>query len=134
MAADGQAQVSAVSPQATLAAKAIQLPAGFTLTTVASEPNLANPVAFCFDPSGRIFVAETFRIKKGVQDDRDTPEWLDDDLACRTVADRREYVKRRLGDKIGEFTKFSDQVRLLTDRDADGIYETSSIFSTGYNN
>src|SRR6478609_9411652 len=70
MAADGQAQVSAVSPQATLAAKAIQLPAGFTLKTVASEPNLANPVAFCFNPKGRIFVAETYRVNKGIEDDR----------------------------------------------------------------
>lgn len=132
--ASKQNQSEAVSAPALLSAKAIRVRPGFMLTTVASEPNLANPVAFCFDPSGRIFVAETFRIKKGVQDDRDTPEWLDDDLACRTVADRREYVKRRMGDKIGEFTKFSDQVRLLTDQDADGIYETSSIFSTGYNN
>ncbi len=132
--ADVPEQEPAVSPQAILAAKAIQVPAGFTLKTVASEPNLANGVAFCFDPSGRIFVAETYRVMHGVQDNREEMDWLDDDLAARTVADRREYFKRRMGDRINEFTSNSDQVRLLEDRDADGIYEHSSIFSTGYNN
>jgi quinoprotein glucose dehydrogenase len=132
VAADGSSQ--AVSPQATLAAKAIQLPAGFTLKTVASEPNLANPVAFCFDPSGRIFVAETYRVKKGIEDDREHMDWLDDDLAARTVADRREYLKRHMGKRIRNFTEASEQVRLLEDRDSDGVYEFSSIFSTGYKN
>ena len=87
--ADGDSQELAVSPQATLAAKAIQVPTGFTLKTVASEPNLANPVAFCFDPNGRIFVAETYRVGKGIEDDRHHMDWLDDDLGrahrCRSA-------------------------------------------------
>jgi quinoprotein glucose dehydrogenase len=130
---DAKSNETVITQQAARAAKAIQLPKGFTLTTVASEPNLANGVAFCFDPAGRIFVAETYRVKKGVEDNRDHMDWLDDDLACRTVADRREYLKRRKGDKIGDFTSASEQVRLLVDANADGLYEKSSIFSTGYN-
>src|SRR5882724_6791516 len=89
VAADNQAPKPVVSSQAELAAKAIQVPAGFTLKTVASEPNLANPVAFCFDPTGRIFVAETYRVGKGIEDDRQHIDWLDDDLAARTVGERR---------------------------------------------
>jgi hypothetical protein len=131
-AADAESNETIIAPQAARAAKAIQIPQGFTLTTVASEPNLANGVAFCFDPAGRIFVAETYRVKKGVEDNRDHMDWLDDDLAARSVADRREYVKRRMGERIGEFESASEQVRLLEDRDADGLYEHASVFSTGY--
>ena len=134
IAADAPPQTSGISPQAALAAKAFQVPAGFKLTTVASEPNLANPVAFCFDPAGRIFVAETYRVGKGIEDDRSHMDWLDDDLAARTVDDRVAYLKRHLGEKIKRFTTTSEQVRLLEDRDADGIYEFSSVFSDNYKN
>lgn len=125
---------SDIKAEAKLATKAFQLPEGFTLETVASEPHLANPVAFCFDPNGRIFVAETYRVEKGVEDNRHHGDWLDEDLAARTVADRVEYYKRHLGDQISKYTDSSEQVRLLEDRDKDGVYETSSVFSTGYKN
>nr|MBA3480994.1 HEAT repeat domain-containing protein [Pirellulales bacterium] len=125
---------AAVSPESELAAAAIRVPEGFTVAPVASEPQLANPVAFCFDPQGRIFVAETHRVHKGVEDNRHHMDWLDDDLAARTVQQRRDFMVRRMGDQIGAYTANSDLVRLLEDRDADGRYEHSSIFSTGYDN
>lgn len=132
MADDASNDRAVISAQAELAAKAIKVPEGFTLKTVASEPNLANGVAFCFDPAGRIFVAETYRVKKGVEDNRWHPTWVDDDLSARTVADRRAFFQRQMGDRINEFTQNSEQVRLLEDRDGDGVYEFSSVFSTGY--
>ncbi|MDR3637420.1 MAG: hypothetical protein P4L84_26690 [Isosphaeraceae bacterium] len=49
---------------------------------------LANPVAFGFDENGRVFVVETFRRHDGVTDTRGHMGWLDDDMACRTVAGR----------------------------------------------
>lgn len=122
-----------VSSEAELAAAAIRVPDGMSVKTVASEPHLANPVAFCFDPRGRIFVVETYRLHKGVEDNRNHMDWLDDDLAARTVADRRAYTIRRMGDEIGRYTEADDLVRLLEDRDGDGLYETSQIFSSGYN-
>ncbi|MFN9276772.1 MAG: hypothetical protein ACK6D2_13710, partial [Planctomycetota bacterium] len=75
-----------VAPRSAAAQEAI---AGFQLAEtlvcdlVASEPDLANPVAFAIDGKGRVYVAETFRIKDGVFDDRDYMQWKDDDLACR---------------------------------------------------
>ena len=128
------AKKSPITPAAELAAKAIQVPDGFSLKTVASEPNVANGVSFCFDPTGRIFVAETYRVGKGIEDDRSHMDWLDDDLQTTTVAGRIEYLKRHLGEKVHKFEEASEQVRLLEDRDGDGVYETSSIFSTGYKN
>lgn len=130
--ADVSPSTPVITPAAKLATKAFQIPEGFKLETVASEPNLANPVAFCFDPQGRIFVAETYRVGKGIEDNRHHKDWLDEDLAARTVADRVEYYKRHLGDGISKYTSDSEQVRLLEDRDKDGLYETSSVFSTDY--
>lgn len=134
LAEDSAAATSPIASQAELAAKAIQVPAGFTLKTVASEPNLANPVAFCFDAQGRVFVAETYRVGKGIEDDRHHPDWLDDDLAARTVEDRRNLFKRHMGEGVKRFAEASEQVRLLEDRDGDGLYEFSSVYSDDYKN
>ena len=42
------------------AVKAMVLPEGFVATLVASEPDVVQPISFCFDDRGRIFVAEAF--------------------------------------------------------------------------
>jgi quinoprotein glucose dehydrogenase len=127
-----RAQEAAVSPGARLAAATLRVDEGFRVTAVASEPLLANPVAFCFDPAGRIFVAETHRIKQGTEDNRDHMDWLDDDLAARTVEDRRAYIIRRAGDQLSHFTTQSELVRLLEDADGDGVYDRSSVFAEDF--
>ncbi len=40
------------------AAKAMQIPDGFSVDLIASEPDLSQPIAMCFDARGRIWVAE----------------------------------------------------------------------------
>jgi putative membrane-bound dehydrogenase-like protein len=40
------------------AARGMQVPAGFTVTPVAAEPDVVQPISFCFDDRGRLFVAE----------------------------------------------------------------------------
>jgi putative membrane-bound dehydrogenase-like protein len=40
------------------AAKEMQVPDGFSVTLVAAEPDVVQPISFCFDDRGRIFVAE----------------------------------------------------------------------------
>ncbi len=54
-----------ISPAAQLSAASFRVEPGYRVTPVASEPLFANPVAFCFDPQGRIFVAETHRVRRG---------------------------------------------------------------------
>lgn len=36
------------------------IPDGFDVTVFASEPDIAEPIAFCFDDRGRLWVAENF--------------------------------------------------------------------------
>src|SRR5881392_2148147 len=66
----------------------------------AAEPLLANPVAFAFDERGRCFVAETFRMHHGVTDDRGHMNWLDDDLASRSTANRVAIYKKDAKDRF----------------------------------
>ncbi len=40
------------------AAKSMQVPDGFSIDLIASEPDLSQPIAMCFDAKGRIWVAE----------------------------------------------------------------------------
>src|ERR1044071_7935637 len=50
---------------------------GFKVPLFAAEPHLANPVAICTDEKGRWYVAETFRLHKGVTDIRKIMSWLE---------------------------------------------------------
>ena len=133
-AAEQTAADEPISPAAKLSAASFRVEPGYQVTPVASEPLFANPVAFCFDPQGRIFVAETHRVHHGTEDNRNHMDWLDDDLAAQTVAQRRAYIERRMADKLNHYTEASDLVRLLEDRNRDGVYDHSSVFSEGYNN
>ncbi len=114
---------------------AVQVPTTLKVTVWAAEPLMANPVSFCFDEKGRVYVAETTRFDKGVPDTRGHMYWLDDDLACRTVADRVAMYHRTYGNHkpyIG-FEKFDDQIRMVWDSTGKGKADKSSVFSKGYN-
>ena len=57
----------------------------------------AHPVAIEVDGKGRVFVAESFRQKKGVDDNRNRDFRVLDDLASQSVADRLAYIKKWAG-------------------------------------
>ncbi|MDB6124453.1 MAG: hypothetical protein JWQ71_3446 [Pedosphaera sp.] len=115
------------------AIKQFRIPPGFKIDLFASEPQLLNPVAFCFDEQGRIYVAETYRYRKSVYDIRSHMEMYSDDLACRTVDDRSAVIKKYLGDKFQTLTNESEQIRLIEDRDGDGRADFSCVFADGFN-
>ncbi len=113
----------------------MKVPAGFKVELWAAEPDVANPVAFSIDEKGRIYVAETFRQgdQGGVVDNRGHMYWLDDDLAAMTVEDRRAFMLKHRKDKLEQWTKHHDRIRLLEDTNGDGTADKATIFSTGYN-
>jgi quinoprotein glucose dehydrogenase len=95
----------------------------------AAEPMLAQPVAFCFDEKGRCYVAETFRHSRGVTDNRSHMNWLDDELACRTVEERVAMYKKFSGKKFEqEYEKERERVRLLQDTKGKGVADRSTVF------
>lgn len=125
--------ISSASNEGERAIQGFRVPADLKVSLFAQEPMLANPVAFGFDPNGRVFVCETFRQGKGVEDNRGHSEWLDEDLAAMTVADRVAYIKRHLGDKAVDYTKQDDRIRLLEDTDGDGKADKATVYSDRYN-
>ncbi len=99
----------------------------------AAEPLLANPVAFTFDEKGVCYVAETFRMHHGVTDTRGHMNWLDDDLACRTVADRIAKYKKWDPKKFSEiYEKDRERVRRVEDTTGSGKADRSTVFSDDF--
>src|SRR5205814_10016056 len=98
----------------------------------AAEPHVANIVAFHFDEKGRCYVAETFRLHKGVTDYRSHRYWIDDDLACRTVADRVAMYKKHLKGKFPTYEVDHDRVRLVEDTKGTGRADKATVFADGF--
>ncbi|HZN35689.1 MAG TPA: glucose dehydrogenase, partial [Pirellulaceae bacterium] len=126
-------KIAAASDEGQQALAGFQIPAGLKGELWAAEPLLANPVAFCLDNRGRVFVCESFRQKRGIEDNRDHSRWLDDDLAAQTVADRLAYIQKHLGERAADYTKQDDRIRLLEDTDGDGRADKASVFADRFN-
>ncbi|MBL8841151.1 MAG: HEAT repeat domain-containing protein [Planctomycetes bacterium] len=104
---------------------------GMKVELFAAEPHCANLVALDVAPDGSVYVVETFRRDKQVLDMREWPDWLEDDLACRTVGDRVAMIRKHAKDPA-LFRKESERIRLLRDRDRDGRVDWSSVFADGF--
>jgi quinoprotein glucose dehydrogenase len=126
-------KIAAASKDGEVAIKTFRVPKALRMELVAAEPFVANPVAFWIDERGRFYVAETFRQEKGVEDNRKHMSWLDDDLAAMTVEDRLAYFKKHLGEKVYEYEKEDDRIRVLEDRDGDGKVDHATVFADGFN-
>ena len=127
-------KVAGASDEGVNAIKRVKIAEGFAMRQWAAEPLLANPVAFTFDNKGRCFVAETFRLHAGVTDIRNHMDWLDADLACRTVEDRDRMYKDKLKDKADEYGIHHDRVKLVVDSDGDGTADKAEVFADGFKN
>ncbi|REK24911.1 MAG: glucose dehydrogenase [Planctomycetota bacterium] len=126
-------QIAEASPEAERAMAGFNYPEGWKVHLFAAEPLLANPVAFHITDQGHIYVCESYRQSAGVEDNRDHPYWVDDDLAARTVADRRAFILKHHGNDQRRFTRHGERLRLLVDEDADGRADRSTVFANGFN-
>jgi quinoprotein glucose dehydrogenase len=93
-----------------------------------------SPTALSVDERNDIHLAETHRFRFGVEDDLDHLYWIVDDTRNESTADRRKmYEKWAEKMPLERLTAKAELVRKLSDRDGDGHYETSGVFSGGYN-
>jgi len=116
----------AATADAELAAKKFKLAPGLKVDLWAAEPMLANPVAFCIDERGRIYVSETHRLHQGVTDIRGHMNWLDEELAAKsTDAMRQLFVRHKYDGK----TNVSERVTLIEDRTGSGLATHYSVFA-----
>ncbi len=124
--------IKPASGEGEAALKRFQLDKSLHIDLWAAEPMLANPVCFCFDGKGRCYVAETFRMKAGVTDNRDHP-WLEDDLACRTVEDRVAMYRKYAKDRFPQmYERERDRIRMLEDSTGSGKADKATVFSDDF--
>ena len=107
--------IAAASEEGQLAIGGFKVPAGVETKLFAAEPLLANPVVFGIDNTGKVYVCETFRQQKGVEDNRSHMNWLLDDLSLQTVDERVAMFRKHLGDQANDYTKEQDRLRLIED-------------------
>ena len=130
---DYKPSIEGKSNQGKLAIQGFQIPDGMQAALVAAEPALANPVAFHVDRQGRIYVCETFRQQKGVEDNRSHGDWLKEDLSLQTVEERRAMFEKFIDNNAAAYRVEQDRIRLLEDTTGDGRVDRDTIFSGGYN-
>ena len=124
------------SKAAELAISTFRIPSGMKMEVFAAEPQLASPVAICIDEKGRVYVAEEYRFNRGTPENRTQDFFLTDDLQIDSLEDRLALYKKfedRFEGGMDWFTKVSDQVRILEDREGDGRADFSKIFADGFN-
>jgi putative membrane-bound dehydrogenase-like protein len=89
------------------AAEAMTVPEGFTVKLFAGEPDVHQPIAFCFDDRGRIWVAEAYVYPK-----------------------RLPYMTPLLPEKD---KKAGDRILIFEDVDGDGHFDKKTVFMEGLN-
>lgn len=124
------------SKAAQQAISGIRVPDGLKLELFAAEPQLSSPIAICLDEQGRVFVVEEYRFNRGTPENRTQDFFLEDDLQIDSLEDRLALYRKfedRFEGGMKWFTKVSDQVRILEDKDKDGRADSSKIFAGGFN-
>jgi quinoprotein glucose dehydrogenase len=103
-------------------------------TLIAQGPDLVNASAMNIDEHGNIFVVETHRFHRGVDDNRNRRHWVAEDTALQSTAERLKMYER-WADKhpMAGYNEFAERIIQLRDKDGDGSYETRTIFDDSYN-
>ncbi|MFT7485726.1 MAG: quinoprotein glucose dehydrogenase [Candidatus Paceibacteria bacterium] len=126
-------EVAEASNEGREAMALMELPPGIQCELIAAEPHLANPVCFWPAADGSFYVAETFRLHRGVTDMRSHVARLEQDMACDTVEDRVAMFRRWSGDSFEEdYCTEHERVKLLRDTDGDGIIDKSTTYADGF--
>lgn len=126
-------KIAAASDEGEKNLKRFRLPQGWKGELFAAEPEVAHGVAFDVADDGRVFVAQTFRAWRGVPDIRGIMDWLDEDLACKSVEDRLAMMRRHLGEKgMKDYFRNTERIQLLRDTNGDGRADVSQVFAENF--
>ncbi|HLY09153.1 MAG TPA: PQQ-dependent sugar dehydrogenase, partial [Planctomycetota bacterium] len=128
----------AVSPQdlseeALQSVRKLRVPSGLKVELFAAEPQFVNPVSMSIDDHGRVYVAETHRRHTSVLEVWDRRDWIDGDLASRTVEDRVALYRKHLGAAADKLSVDSERLRVLQDLGGKGRADFAATFADGFN-
>ncbi|MCH7228241.1 PVC-type heme-binding CxxCH protein [Haloferula sp. A504] len=112
----------------------ITYPEGMEAGVFARQPDVLNATAISIDEQNRLFVAETHRFGRGIEDNRRNWHWLRDEVGLRTTADRLALYEKYADKKEpGYYTKHAEKIRVLEDADGDGKADKSWLYADGFN-
>jgi putative membrane-bound dehydrogenase-like protein len=116
---------------------------GFKIEFVASEPDVVDPVAMCFDERGRLFVAEMRGYPNGgvgtghetrgrirCLEDKDGDGYFE---TCTTFAEGLRFPMGLLPYKGGLLVAVAPDLLYLEDTDGDGKADKTTVLYTGFN-
>jgi putative membrane-bound dehydrogenase-like protein len=104
-------------------AKLFQLPAGYQIRLLASEPLIAEPSGICWDEKGRCFVCELHGYNVEGQYDIDELNKSGQlDLEVRRIQASKEAIKKAEAETYGT-------VKLLRDTDGDGVMDKAIVWA-----
>lgn len=111
----------------------IKAPEGMVTKLFAREADVQTPTAITFDEQNRLYIAETHRFGRGIEDNRRNP-WVADDYQLTSTAGRLEMYKKFSDKKpMSYYTEHSEKIRVIEDRDGDGKCDHATIFADGFN-
>ncbi len=136
-----------------LSAESFPAANGLERTLIAEQPLLKNPVSVSVDVDGTIYVTETARRKEADLDIREFVKfgWVPRDVALTSVEEKRAFFEEQLDGKNAfkgtslmdknkdgkidakDLTAISEKIIRITDKDGDGVYDTSNVFAEGFN-
>ncbi len=112
----------------------ITFPDDMVGTVFAREPNVQDPTAISIDEQNRVYIAETHRFARGVEDNRRNGHWLRDDIGSTSTADRLAMYQKHASKKPMEYyTRYSEKIRRIEDRDGDGKCDFGQVYAEGFN-
>jgi putative membrane-bound dehydrogenase-like protein len=126
---------------------------GLQRALVAEQPLLKNPVSVSVDVDGTVYVTETARRKEADLDIREFVKfgWVPRDVSHTSIEDKRAFFQQQLDGKnafsgtslkdqnkdgkidVKDLTAISEKIIRITDKDGDGVYDTSNVFAEGFN-
>jgi putative membrane-bound dehydrogenase-like protein len=101
----------------------VKVAEGLRWELIAREPLVQDPVSFAIGDDGAFYVAESFRQEKGVEDNRSSKFWLEDDLQLQTVEDRLRMYEKWAAKREGGmdyYRREMDRVMRLTSAGGEG--------------
>jgi quinoprotein glucose dehydrogenase len=121
------------SEEALQSIRKLHVPPGLKVELFAAEPQFVNPVCMSIDEHGRVYVAETHRRHSAVLEVWDRRDWLDGDLASRTVEDRVALYRKHLGPAADKLGVDAERIRVLQDLGGKGHADFAVTFADGFN-
>jgi len=154
--AAGPGTNAAPASEVTSAQRRLRVAAGLQVEAWATEPLVRNLTSVAFDEQGRAYAVETGRRRTSVFDVRNFKDWVEDDLALRTVPDRVEFLRGQLATNAAfraaatpsakGFRDFNgdgridardlevetERIRLVWDSDGDGRADQAITYAEGF--